>query len=167
MFYQWGKRPTEVKYLSENHVMTKRQSILNANLLTVVAVQHVYLFHSIPWASLVTPAVQETGVWSLGGEDPLEKEMATHTSVLDWKIPWTEEPGGLQSMGSQKSWDMAESTNTCTFTFIPCAKPGSWIQQKGRPVSKEFMSLSKLQDIVKDRVTGIPQSVDHKELDMT
>ena len=46
------------------------------------------------------PAVQETGVRSLGWEDPLEKGMATYTSILAWKIPWTEEPGGLQSMGS-------------------------------------------------------------------
>ena len=44
------------------------------------------------------PAVQETWVWSLGREDPLEKEMATHSSILAWRIPWTEEPGGLQSM---------------------------------------------------------------------
>ena len=42
-------------------------------------------------------------VQSVGQEDPLEKEMATHSSILAWKIPWTEEPGGLQSMGSQKS----------------------------------------------------------------
>ena len=48
------------------------------------------------------PAVQETWVWSLGWEDPLEKEMATHSSILAWKIPRTEEPGGLQSMGSQR-----------------------------------------------------------------
>ena len=45
------------------------------------------------------PAMQETQVQSLGGEDPLEKEMATHSSILVWRIPWTEEPGGLQSMG--------------------------------------------------------------------
>ena len=44
-------------------------------------------------------AMQETWVQSLGPEDPLEKEMATHTSILAWKIPWTEEPSGLQSMG--------------------------------------------------------------------
>ena len=49
------------------------------------------------------PAVQETWVRSLGWEDPLEKEMATHSSVLAWEIPWIEEPGRLQSMGSQKS----------------------------------------------------------------
>ena len=48
------------------------------------------------------PAVQETWVQSLGREDPLEKEMATHSSILAWRIPWTEEPRGLQSMGSQR-----------------------------------------------------------------
>ena len=59
------------------------------------------------WASLVAqtvkhpPAMQETRVQSLGQEDPVEKEMATHSSILAWKIPWTEEPGGLQSMGWQ------------------------------------------------------------------
>ena len=49
------------------------------------------------------PAIQETWVQFLGWEDPLEKEMATHSSILAWRIPWTEEPGGLQSMG-HKSW---------------------------------------------------------------
>ena len=49
------------------------------------------------------PAMQETQVLSLGGEDPLEKGMATHSSIVAWEMPWTEEPGGLQSMGSQ-SW---------------------------------------------------------------
>ena len=47
------------------------------------------------------PEVQETWVQSPGWEDPLEKEMATHSSILAWKIPWTEEPGGLQSLGSK------------------------------------------------------------------
>ena len=47
------------------------------------------------------PAIRETQVQSLGREDPLEKQMATHSSTLAWKIPWMEEPGGLQSMGSQ------------------------------------------------------------------
>ena len=57
---------------------------------------------------------QETQVWSLGQEDPLEKGMETHSSILAWWIPWTEEPGGLQSMGSQRvghHW----TTNTSTF----------------------------------------------------
>ena len=48
------------------------------------------------------PAMQETQVQSLDREDPLEKEMATHSSTHAWKIPWIEKPGGLQSMGSQK-----------------------------------------------------------------
>jgi len=51
----------------------------------------------------ILPAMQETWVGFLGWEDPLEKEMATHSSVLAWRIPWTEEPGSLQFMGSQES----------------------------------------------------------------
>ena len=47
--------------------------------------------------------IRETQVQSLGQEDPLEKQMANHSSVLAWEIPWTDEPGGLQSMGSQES----------------------------------------------------------------
>ena len=50
------------------------------------------------------PAMQETWVQSLGQKDPLEKKRATHSSILAWEIPWTEEPGGLLSMGSQE-WD--------------------------------------------------------------
>ena len=75
------------------------------------------------------PAMQETWVQSLSQEDPLEKEMATHSSILAWRIPWTEEPGGLQSTGSQrvghekkiknkkkKSW-----TRLSDFTSLTCA----------------------------------------------
>ena len=47
--------------------------------------------------------MQEIQVWSLGQEDPLEKEIATYSNILAWKIPWTEDPGGLQSKGSQDS----------------------------------------------------------------
>ena len=60
------------------------------------------------WATLLaqlvenSPAVRETWVQSLGWEDPLQKGKATHSSVLAWRIPWTEEPGGLQSTGSQR-----------------------------------------------------------------
>ena len=62
----------------------------------------------MPFAFLVAqrikhlPAMQETRVRSLGWEDPLEKEMATYSSILAWRIPWTEEPGGLQSTGPQR-----------------------------------------------------------------
>ena len=82
----------------------------------------------ISLTSLVTqmlrnlPAIQETIIWSLRWEDPLEEGMAAHSSVLAWRIPWTEEPGGLQSMRSQRvrhDW----ATNTFTFrdrTHAPC-----------------------------------------------
>ena len=60
------------------------------------------------------PEMQETLVWSMGQEDPLEKEMATHSSIIAWRIPWTEEPGGLQSMGSQR---VRNNWKTNTFTF--------------------------------------------------
>ena len=58
------------------------------------------------------PAVQETRVRSLGWEDPLEEEMATHSSILAWRIPWTEEPGGLQSTGSQSRTRLSDFTFT-------------------------------------------------------
>ena len=67
-----------------------------------------YALLSQIWASLVAqmlknlPAKQEPRVRSLGREAPLEKGMATHSSILAWRTPWTEEPGGLQSMGSQR-----------------------------------------------------------------
>ena len=61
------------------------------------------------------PAVQETWVQSLNQEDPLEEEMTTHSSTLAWRIPWTEEPGGLQSMGSLES-DTTRDRNTVTVT---------------------------------------------------
>ena len=76
------------------------------------------------------PAVQETWVWSLGQEDPLEKEMATHSSILSWKIPWTEEPSGVQGApgGCKESGTTERLTlkifwffQTCSFN-IPCRR---------------------------------------------
>ena len=64
------------------------------------------------------PAMRETWVRSLGQEDPLEKEMATHSSILAWRIPWMEEPGGLWSMGSQSRTRLSNFTFTFTFCFI-------------------------------------------------
>ena len=78
------------------------------------------------WASLVAqrvkhlPAMQETGVRSLGWEDPLEKEMATHSGILAWRIPRTEEPGGQQSRGHKES-DMTERLHfplLCIFSYF-------------------------------------------------
>ena len=60
-----------------------------------------FSFLFLNWRVKHLPAMQETWVWSLGQEYPLEKAMATHSSTLAWKIPWTEKPGRLQSMGSQ------------------------------------------------------------------
>ena len=60
------------------------------------------------------PAMWETWVRSLGGEDPLEKEIATHSSILAWGIPWTEEPGGLYSPWGHKEPDMTEQGSTHT-----------------------------------------------------
>ena len=67
------------------------------------------------------PTMQETQkawVQSLGWEDPLEKEMATHSSILAWEIPWTEETGGLQSMGSQKSWTWLSDSSRKNYTSL-------------------------------------------------
>ena len=66
------------------------------------------------------PAVQETWVWYLSWEDPLEKEVATHSNILAWEISWTEEPGGLHSLGSQRDGhDWATNTYNLFLPFIP------------------------------------------------
>ena len=62
------------------------------------------------------PAVQEPGVLSLGQEDPLEKRMATHSSILTWRTPWTEEPGWPQSMG----WQRVGHFNGCAGSLLLC-----------------------------------------------
>ena len=90
-------------------------------LLPQIICIHTYI--PIVCASLVAqtvknlPAIWETWTQSLGQEDPLEKGMATHSSILAWRIPWTEEPGGIQSMGSQ-SFQHDWATNTFTFQFF-------------------------------------------------
>ena len=66
------------------------------------------------------PAMQETQVPSLGWEDPLEKEITTHPSILAWRIPWTEEPGGLQSMVLQPVEQDCETTFTFKIVLPPC-----------------------------------------------
>ena len=84
---------------------------------------------------------QETWVWSLGQEDSLEKQMATHSSTLAWRIPWTEKPDGLWSMGSQR---VRHDWVTNTFTFIhpsihPCVHPH--IIHPSRTATRLFMVL--------------------------
>ena len=81
----------------------------------------------LQWAVLVAqtvkrlPTMREIRFQSLGGEDPLEKAMATHSSILAWEIPWTEEPGGLQSLGCQRvrrELATEEQVNCSTKTLI-------------------------------------------------
>ena len=100
-------------YLSySEHMDTQRLSGFLCQLpqlFSYIALPTFFFFYPDSFgASLVSqmvkhlPAMQETWVRSLGQEDPLEKKMATHSSTLAWRIPWTEELGGLQSMGSQR-----------------------------------------------------------------
>ena len=89
------------------------------NFSWIVLCSFICMNGAPPVAQMVKnrPATWETWVRSLDQEDPLEKGMATHSSVLAWRIPWTEEPGGLQSMGSQRvGHDWATNTHTHTHT---------------------------------------------------
>ena len=80
-------------------------------------------------------AMQETQVPSLDQEDPLEKETATHSSILAWRIPWTEEPGGLQSMGSQRA------THDERVTHISMAHSSKLMNQFGYTILTKDRSL--------------------------
>ena len=102
---------------------------------------HTLSLNHFPGASLVAQMVknltviQETQVWSLGPEVPLEKEMATHSSILACRIPWTEEPGELQSMGSQR---VGQDCAINTFTFknphslSQWRKPTIWVNNNSK-----------------------------------
>ena len=79
------------KLVSDHHIQSTSSGLFATHLASLVAQMVKRL-----------PAMQETQVRSLGWEDPLEKEMATHSSILAWKIPWSEEPDRLKSMGSQR-----------------------------------------------------------------
>ena len=85
------------------------------------------------WERICLP-VPEMRVPSLGREDPLEKEMATDSSILAWRIPWTEEPGGLQSRGGRKEWIITEHTHTqlhkhrdCGWMTVLFIKPKAYL----------------------------------------
>jgi len=75
------------------------------------------------------PVIQETQVWSLGWEDPLERGMATHTSILAWRIPWTKKPGRLQSMGSQRAWH--DWANNPSLSLKPKLEAGLGVGEDG------------------------------------
>ena len=95
------------------------------------------------------PTVWETWVQSLGREDLLEKEMATHSSIVAWKIPWTEKPGSLQSMGSQSRTRLSNFTAT---HFSTLAWKIPWTEEPDRLQSIE------LQRVGQDRATSLSLS---------
>ena len=98
----------------------------------------IYLLTLVAHMVKRLPAMRETWVLSLGQEDPLEKEMTTHSSTLAWKVPWTEEPGRLQSTGSQRvGYDWANSLLSCSCSFFVPGKLVSIILAK-----EHFFSVS-------------------------
>ena len=108
------------------------------------------------------PATQETWVWSLGWEDPLEEGMAPHSSILARKIPWTEEPGGLQSMGSLRvghNW----APSLSLFTFMHWRRkwqpaPAFCLENpRGREAWRAVQSMSSQQDVTEQPSTAQPQ----------
>ena len=109
-----------------NTVYKKKTYLFNGAYLTVEKNKlQSPTWTVFPGGSVVKnlPAVQETQetwVWSVGWEDPLEKEMATHSSILAWEIPWTQEPGRPQSMESQKSWTQLQFSSVTQSCPILC-----------------------------------------------
>ena len=96
----------------------KKQGCDKWNILDINAALHLLGASLMAQRIKSLPAMQETQVRSLGWEDPLEKEMATHSSILVWRIPWTEEPGGIQSTGLQRvRHDWATSLSLSLYTF--------------------------------------------------
>ena len=127
MIFSWytGK-PSEARPFNKLKDSFKR--VTGIELSSIFSQLNIWSLSSsflAPWASLVgqrvtnLPAVQETGVWPLGWEDPLEEGIATYSSILVWRIPWTEEPGGLQSTGLQR---VRHNWVTNTFTFLCCLR---------------------------------------------
>ena len=114
------------------------------------------------WASLVVwsvknlPAIQETWVWSLSREDPLEKEMATHSSSLAWRIPWTKEPGGLHSvdrvghdwshLAHMQGKDQSTRRQKMRLQYFPCPITCCITSVKMRIIKPPYWSRSKYSD---------------------
>ena len=106
----WTENPgrLQVRRVTQSWARLKQYFKINELIFSYTTLPRFLDTFFLNWVSLMTyrvkclPAMWETRVQSLSREDPLEKEMATHSSTLAWKIPWTEEPGRLQSMGSQR-----------------------------------------------------------------
>ena len=95
--------------------------------------------------------MRETQIWSLGWEDPLEKEMKTHSSTLAWKIPWTEEPGGLQCMGSQRV--QHDWANSVFFFMNPGGISGKEPTCQCRRCRRRVLSLDQEYPLEKEMAT--------------
>ena len=108
---------------------------------SVISSCHGWAPHVARWQGILL-LMQEMWAQSLGREDPLEEEMATHFCVLAWEIPWTEEPGGLQSTGSQKSWTWLSDENSNN-------KPA---------IFKHFLTLWTICMLAKHRLKRFPSS---------
>ena len=112
LFYIGIQLSNSAERLTNTHTELINNVVLVLGLQKSGSVMHIflciYMHLFFLWASLVAqtvkhlPTMQETWVRSLNREDPLEKEMATHSSIHAWEIPWTKEPGGLQYIGSQR-----------------------------------------------------------------
>ena len=111
--WQWEGGWDRLAKLARKWGLTRKWSLNTSIIIYTVRLNVLYLQNEIyniysmdlPTASVVKnlPAKQETGVWFLDWEDPLEKEMATHFSILAWRSPWTEEPGGYSPWGHKEA----------------------------------------------------------------
>ena len=114
-----GLKAKGLAYTKETPI--NRKNFLTTNLRVYIlacAHTHTHTASLVAQAVKNLPAMQKARVPSLGQEDPLEKGMATHSSILAWRIPWTEEPGGLHSPCGCKELDMSEQLiHTHTFKF--------------------------------------------------
>ena len=110
-----GARPGRPMMLRDTWVKLDWVDAICVKAPEVVLLCDGFYFHLVVQMIKNSPAMQEIWIWSLGWEDPLDKWMATHSSILAWRIPWTEEPGGLKSMGLQR---VGHDWVTDTFTFF-------------------------------------------------
>ena len=133
---------------------------LSLNAISSAETRGVYL-SMVAQSVKNPPAIRETWVWSLGWEDLLEKGMATHSSMLAWKIPWTDEPGRLQSMGSQRvghDW----ATFTFTFSYYSLSSfTNDWKSIHSANIYWVTADIARHRDTVRDK-TGSLSSKTHK-----
>ena len=112
----------EKKYIQPHRIIRSGVTVLThifQPVLSCVFASLFYYHRTQTSGGSVVKNLLESRVQSLGREDPREKKMAAHSSILAQKTPWTEEPDGLQSMGLQKSWTQLSNTTTTTYRYHP------------------------------------------------